>query len=152
MPKLKKKLQKFMELLYLLSLNSSMRREIIPYRSKLKEYARALRNNSTKSEIRLWRYLKGTQRLGYDFHRQKPIDNYIADFYCSELKLVIELDGITHIFEGAKERDRIRTKRLNELGITVIRFDDAFVFKNIDFVLEEIDEMIVKLARESSVS
>ena len=123
-----------------------MRRTIIPYHPKLKEFARRLRNKSIKSEIRLWKYLKGTQRLGFDFHRQRPIDNYIADFYCCELKLVIELDGITHTFEGAKERDKTRTQRLNDLGITVIRFEDKFVFKNIDWVLEEIDEMIIKLA------
>ena len=123
-----------------------MRRTIIPYQPKLKEFARRLRNKSTKSEIRLWKYLKGTQRLGFDFHRQKPIDRYIADFYCCELKLVIELDGITHTFEGAKERDALRTQRLNDLGVTVIRFEDAFIFKNIDWVLEEIDETIVKLS------
>lgn len=139
-----------MKTLCLLSLNTSMRRKIIPYHPKLKEYARKLRNNSTKSEIRLWGYLKCKQRLGFDFHRQKPIDNYIADFYCCELGLAIELDGITHTFEGAQERDEIRTKRLNELGVTVIRFEDAFVFKNIDFVLEEIDGLIVKLAKECS--
>jgi very-short-patch-repair endonuclease len=67
------------------------RRKIIPYNPKLKEYARQLRNNSTRSEIILWKYLKGKQMLGYDFHRQKPIDNYIVDFFCSELMLAIEL-------------------------------------------------------------
>ena len=54
----------------------------IYYNKSLKERARYLRKNSTKSEIKLWKYLKGKQMLGYDFHRQKPIGNYIVDFLC----------------------------------------------------------------------
>mgnify|MGYP003730104657 CR=1 FL=1 len=68
----------------------------ITYNSKLKILARNLRNNSTKSEIILWSYLKGSKMMNCKFSRQKPIDNYIADFFCNELKLVIELDGYTH--------------------------------------------------------
>ena len=85
-----------------------MRRKIIPYNPKLKEYARYLRNNSTRSEIRLWHELKGKQRLGYDFHRQKPLLHFIADFYCYELKLVIELDGYTHEFPEVIRKDKIK--------------------------------------------
>jgi len=55
------------------------RRTILPYNPKLKEYARKLRNNSTKSEVLLWNYLKRKQMKGFDFHRQKPIGNYIVD-------------------------------------------------------------------------
>ncbi|MEX0360394.1 MAG: endonuclease domain-containing protein, partial [Allomuricauda sp.] len=65
------------------------RRKIIPYNPKLKELARQLRNNSTKAEIILWQKLKRKQLHGYDFHRQKPIDNYILDFFCHELMLGI---------------------------------------------------------------
>lgn len=64
----------------------------ICYNPKLKELARKLRKNSTRAEIKLWHYLKGRQLMGYDFHRQKPIENYIADFFCGRLKLVIELN------------------------------------------------------------
>jgi very-short-patch-repair endonuclease len=53
----------------------------INYNPELKELAKTLRNNSTKAEIKLWTYLKGKQLMGHDFHRQKPIDNYIADFF-----------------------------------------------------------------------
>lgn len=67
------------------------RRKIIPYNPALKEKARELRNNSTKTEILLWLNLKGKQMRGYDFHRQKPIDNYIVDFFCNELMLAIEI-------------------------------------------------------------
>ena len=68
-----------------------MRRKIIPYNPALKEKARELRNNSTKTEIMLWMYLKGKQMKGYDFHRQKPLDEYIVDFFCNELLLAIEI-------------------------------------------------------------
>ena len=77
---------------------------ILPYNPKLKEKARHLRNNSTKAEIRLWLYLKGRQMMGYDFHRQKPIDNFIVDFFCRELMPAIELDGYTHTFEEVADR------------------------------------------------
>ncbi len=72
------------------------KRKIIPYNPNLKELARKLRNNSTKAEIILWLKLKGKQMYGYDFHRQKPLDNYIADFFCHELMLAIEVDGYSH--------------------------------------------------------
>lgn len=132
-----------MELKPFMYLNSM--RRIIPYNPRLKEFARQLRNNSTKSEIHLWYYLKGKQRLGYDFHRQKPIDNFIVDFYCCDLLLAIELDGVTHTYEGAAEKDNGRDERLRSFGITILRFEDDFVFNHIDWVLEEIDEMILKL-------
>ncbi|NWF98580.1 MAG: endonuclease domain-containing protein, partial [Nitrospirae bacterium] len=104
----------------------------------LKELAQQLRNNSTKSEIKLWNYLKGKQLKGYDFHRQKPISDYIVDFFCNKLKLVIEIDGYTHSFEETFERDRKKVKRLNELGITVLRFSDEDVLNNIEGVLSVI--------------
>jgi len=78
------------------------RREIIPYNHKLKELARKLRNDSTLSEIMLWNYLNGKQMLGYDFDRQRPIDNYIVDFYCKDLKLAIEIDGESHFGKDQK--------------------------------------------------
>ena len=120
------------------------RRKIIPYNPKLKEYARRLRNNSTKSEIILWKYLKGKQMLGYDFHRQKPIDNYIVDFFCYELMLAIEIDGYTHLLEDVQVKDEKKEKRLNELGIYVLRVIDDLVFNDIENVLREIESYIKK--------
>lgn len=116
-----------------------MRREIIPYNPKLKELARQLRNNSTKSEIRLWQYLKGKQMMGYDFHRQKPLLNFIADFFCHELKLVIELDGYTHQFEEVIAKDEMKQSELEEIGLTVLRFTDEEVMKDINNVLRTIE-------------
>ena len=114
----------------------------IYYNPKLKELAQQLRNNSTKSEIKLWNYLKGKQLKGYDFHRQKPINDYIVDFFCNKLKLVIEIDGYAHSFEETFERDRKKVKRLNELGLTVLRFSDEDVLNNIEGVLSVIGNFI----------
>ncbi len=114
----------------------------IQYNPKLKEAARRLRNNSTKAEIKLWTYLKGKQLIGYDFHRQKPIDNYIADFFCNKLMLAVELDGYTHSFEEVADRDEIKEQRLNEIGIRVLRFKDEDVMNNIEGVIAEVKEWI----------
>ena len=72
------------------------RRQILRYNPKLKALARELRNRSTFSEVLLWNQLKGRRIRGYQFLRQKPIDNYIVDFFCYELMLAIEIDGQTH--------------------------------------------------------
>ena len=119
-------------------------RKIIPYNPKLKELARKLRNDSTKSEIRLWGFLKGKQMKGYDFHRQKPIDNYILDFFCHELMLGIEIDGYSHSFAEVFEKDQEKEGRMNEFGISLLRFDDEEVLGNIDNVLNEIETYIDK--------
>jgi very-short-patch-repair endonuclease len=93
------------------------RRAIISYNPKLKELSRKLRNDSTLSEVLLWQHLKGKQMLGYDFHRQKPIDNYIVDFFCNELMLAIEIDGVSHDFEGVYVKDMTREQRLERVGV-----------------------------------
>ena len=77
--------------------------------------------------------------MGYDFHRQKPIDNYILDFFCHELMLGIELDGYSHSFEEVIEKDKRKEKRMNELGIQVLRFDDDEVMTDIDNVIRSIE-------------
>jgi very-short-patch-repair endonuclease len=117
------------------------RRTIIPYSPKLKEFARKLRNDSTFTEILLWNYLKGKQMQGYDFDRQRPIDNFIVDFYCKNLHLAIEVDGESHY--ANPDRDKKKDQRLNELGVTVLRFDDMDVRHKLDKVLEEIEKWIV---------
>ncbi|MEK7400573.1 MAG: DUF559 domain-containing protein [Candidatus Poribacteria bacterium] len=123
-------------------MSESKRRTIIPYNPKLKEIARSLRNKSTLSEILLWRHLKGKQMLGYDFHRQKPILNYIVDFFCNELMLVIEIDGITHDYKLAEDAER--QKELESLGIRFLRFMDDDIKKNMDGVLINIRDWILE--------
>lgn len=116
------------------------RRKIIPYNPKLKEFARKLRNDSTLTEIMVWNYLKKKQMRGYDFDRQRPIDKYIVDFYCKDLFLAIEIDGESHY--GNPEKDRKKDKRLKELGVTVLRFDDMEARYRLDKILEKIERWI----------
>jgi very-short-patch-repair endonuclease len=118
--------------------------QILPYNPKLKEKARQLRNNSTKAEIELWMFLKGRQMMGYDFHRQKPIDKFIVDFFCKELMLAIELDGYTHTFEEIADRDGKKEQRLGELGVRVVRFKDDDVMNNIEGVMLKIEDWVRK--------
>lgn len=121
---------------------SKFKRKIIPYQPYLKQLARNLRNNSTASEIILWKYLQGKQMKGYDFHRQKPLDNYIVDFYCNELMLAVEIDGNSHDNENTSDNDIKRQARLESLGINFLRFDDIDVKKDINSVLQVIEEWI----------
>ena len=118
------------------------RRKIIPYNPKLKELARQLRNNSTKAEIILWQKLKRKQLHGYDFHRQKPIDNYILDFFCHELMLGIEVDGYSHQLVEVFKKDKIKESLMLELGISLLRFSDEQVLKDMDHVLRAIEDHI----------
>lgn len=115
----------------------------IKYNPKLKELARQLRNNSTKSEIRLWQKLKRNQMHGYDFHRQKPIDEYIVDFFCNKLQLAIECDGYSHEILEIWEKDIKKTNRLNTLGIEVLRFSDYQIMNDMDNVLRSIEDHIL---------
>lgn len=117
-----------------------MRRRIIPYDPKLKQIALNLRNNSTLSEVLLWRELKGKKMRGYDFHRQKPIDKFIVDFFCSELSLAIEIDGSTH--DDKLEQDEERQMRLESLGVRFLRFSDADLKRNLAGVVQTIEEWI----------
>lgn len=118
------------------------RRPIIPYNPELKELARQLRNNSTLSEVLLWLELKGKKMSGFDFHRQKPIDNYIVDFFCHELMLAIEIDGISHTWEDVAVNDEIRQRQIEDLGIRFLRFDDKDIKQNMSFVLNTIHDWI----------
>ena len=121
-----------------------MRRKIIPYNPKLKQRAKDLRNDSTLSKVLLWKYLKGKQIKGYDFHRQKPIDNYIVDFFCPELMLALEIDGVSHIGKEKDIYDEERQKLLESFGVKFLRFNDIDVKKNIEGVLMKIEGWIDK--------
>ncbi len=118
------------------------RRKIIPYNPKLKQLAKELRKNMTVSEVLLWNELKQKRMLGYDFDRQRPIDEFIVDFYCKELMLAIEIDGISHYTEEAFRRDTERQKRLESLGVNFLRFDDSEVKNDINNVLRTIENWI----------
>ena len=117
-----------------------MKKRILPYNPKLKQLARILRKHSTLAEILLWNALKGKQMPGYDFHRQKPIDHFVVDFYCPMLKLVLEIDGVTH--DGKEKEDDIRQKTLESFGLSVLRFRDEEVKRDLDGVLNSVRERI----------
>jgi very-short-patch-repair endonuclease len=119
-------------------------RKIIPYNRKLKEFARKLRNDSTLGEILLWKEISGKQMYGYDFHRQKPLLNYIVDFYCYELDLVIEIDGQYHNWEEKSLADQIRDKELEAYNLTILRFTEQEVRKDMINVLRAIEDHILE--------
>jgi len=126
-----------------------MKRKIIPYKPYLKELARKLRNNSTHAEIRLWKELKGKFLGQYDFHRQKPIDNYILDFFCVELMLGIEVDGASHELEEVLKKDAVKEQTLNKLGIKLLRFTDRQVFTELPNVLATIELTIGEIVNSN---
>ncbi len=101
----------------------------------------------TLSEVLLWNHLKQKQMCGYDFDRQRPIDEYIVDFYCKDLMLAIEIDGDSHQHPTKYGKDLHRQKRLEQLGVHVLRFNDLDVKQDIDNVLRGIEGWI--LARET---
>jgi very-short-patch-repair endonuclease len=121
-----------------------MRRKIIPYNSYLKELARKLRNDSTLGEVLLWNELKNKLMYSYDFHRQKPLLNYIVDFYCYELDLVIEIDGVYHNDLEKSNADVLRDKELAVYNLTVLRFTEWEVRKDMVNVLRAIDGYILE--------
>ncbi|NDK57410.1 endonuclease domain-containing protein [Pontibacter fetidus] len=99
------------------------------YNKNLKTFARKLRTESTKAEIRLWCELLSKGKTGYTFLRQRPIGNYIADFMCKELKLIIEVDGYSHNFKTVE--DVKRDNELYQLGFITLRFSDEEVIKDL---------------------
>ncbi|MCI0423890.1 MAG: DUF559 domain-containing protein [Acidobacteria bacterium] len=121
-------------------------RKIIPYNPKLKMLARDLRNRSTLSEVLLWNEIKNKKMLGYDFHRQKPVDEFIVDFFCSDLMLAIEIDGDSHWQKGGKDVDR--QHRLESLGVHLIRFADRMIKRNMPDVLGSIESWIRQNVRK----
>lgn len=122
----------------------TMKRKIIPYNTNLKQLARRLRNDSTLGEILLWKQLNNKQLYGYDFHRQKPLLNYIADFYCYELGLIIEVDGIYHSYEEQYNLDLLRENDLKEYGLAILRFTEQEVKTNMINVLTTIETYIIE--------
>lgn len=98
----------------------------------------------TLGEIALWREIKNKQ-LGVRFSRQIPIDQYIVDFYCKDLQLAIEVDGSIHFENKQQEKDAQRQKRLESLGVCLMRFNDLDVRNNLNTVLSQIKDKIEKL-------
>jgi very-short-patch-repair endonuclease len=116
------------------------------YNKYLKPNANKLRKSMTKAEACLWKYvLKARLMKGYQFRRERPVLNYIADFMCKELKLIVEVDGITHHFEENYLHDLKRQEDLESLGFKVVRFMDNDVLGNIEGVKLELERVVAEL-------
>ena len=113
------------------------------YNKKLQPLARDLRNSMTKAECCLWKYvLKANRMHGYQFTRQRPVLDYIVDFMCKELMLIIEVDGISHQFDDIEKKDRSRQVILEQVGFKVLRFNDGEILNNIADVIRTIETYI----------
>ncbi|UCF95100.1 MAG: DUF559 domain-containing protein [Desulfobacterales bacterium] len=115
-----------------------MNKEILRYNGKLKKVARTLRKNMTESERVLWSRLRGKQLLGVQFYRQKPIGNYIVDFFAPQATLVVEVDGSQHAAPDQAAKDRERDRYLKNRGLRVLRFNSREVLTDTDAVFEVI--------------
>ena len=112
------------------------------YSQQLKQSARTLSVGMTDAEQKLWFYLRRKQVRGLQFYRQKPLLNFIVDFYCPAAKLVIELDGSQHAELDHQQKDQRRDNLLKELGLLVLRFDNRQVLMEMDSVLAVINDVV----------
>jgi very-short-patch-repair endonuclease len=115
---------------------------MLPFDRKLKPLARNLRTNMTDAEQLIWSKIRRKQISDSHFYRQKNIGHYIVDFYCPKGKLIVEVDGGQHLEKVGMKKDQERDRYLQKLGLTVLRFSDIDVLKNIDGVIERINEHI----------
>ena len=102
------------------------------------EIARKLRKAMTRQEVKLWVRLRELRALGFHFRRQSPIGRYIVDFECRRSRVIVEVDGDQHGFDGHRVRDERRDRMLNQMGYRVLRFGNPDVDRNMDGVLEAI--------------
>jgi very-short-patch-repair endonuclease len=115
---------------------------MLSYNRRLKTKGRWSRSNPTDAELHLWYRLRRKQIRGVQFYRQKPIGNYIADFYAPAARLVVELDGAHHLQLGQATYDAQRTSYLEQHGLRVLRFDDRQVLLQTESVLEMIYQAV----------
>ena len=115
------------------------------YNSKLRDRARELRKNMTPQERHLW--YDFLRNYPIKFYRQRVIDYFIADFYCSSASLVIELDGSQHFTEDGHVYDEERTAIINHYGLTVIRFSNSDIDNNFESVCRKIDQLVLDRVR-----
>ena len=115
---------------------------MLPDNRRLKTNPRSLRTNPTDAELHLGYRLRRKQILGVQFYRQKPIGNYIADFYAQAVKGVVELDGAQHLEFGQAKSYAQRTRYLEQQGLKVLRFDDRQALLQTESVLEGIFQAV----------
>lgn len=120
--------------------------------SQFKAIRQKLRNESPRAEYILWQKLRRRQVRGLKFHRQYGICNYVVDFYCPEIKFVIEVDGDTHYDPEAIKKDSMRTDKLRDYGLIVFRFDNNEIYNNIQNVVASIFEKVNDLLANNSLT
>ncbi|RYZ48036.1 MAG: DUF559 domain-containing protein [Chitinophagaceae bacterium] len=128
-----------------------MKRAIIPYNEHLKPLAKKLRKRLTFSEVKLWNEIKHKKLLGYDFDRQRPVGNYIVDFFCKDLQLALEVDGVTHEESAVAEKDAVRQKELEAFGVSFLRFDAMLVVNNVEAVVREVVNWIEEYEQKHGI-
>jgi very-short-patch-repair endonuclease len=117
-------------------------RRFIPYRRDLKRSSQSLRRDPSPAERKLW--YEFLRALPVKFTRQKPLGHYIADFYCSSERLIIEVDGDSHFTDRGAQYDETRTARLEAEGAKVVRFTNAEVMQDFEGVCATILRIIAK--------
>ena len=120
------------------------------YNPDLRQYARELRSNPTDSERALWSRLRRKQLLGVQFYRQRPIGDYIVDFYAPSIKLVVEADGSQYYEPTHAERDVARDMSLSKKGIRILRFTNLDVLKNTNGVAQAIFDVVAQKLKGKS--
>ena len=115
----------------------------LPYNPHLKQFSRDLRKGYQIAEVKMWKCLRA-KNMGYAFRRQYPILNYIADFYCKQLNLVVEIDGCSHHSVEAQEKDAERDRQMRAIGLKVIRVNDGEVRKDAERIANWIIEQVVE--------
>ncbi|MES2799477.1 MAG: endonuclease domain-containing protein [Bacteroidota bacterium] len=117
------------------------------YNTNLKHFASELRTeSSSRAERHLWKSIKA-KKLGVGFKRQRPILNFIVDFFAQEIGLIIEIDGSSHLTKG--EYDRYRQEKLEKAGYSILRFSEGDVFRSTSQVLMQIEHAIISLTGET---
>ena len=125
-------------------MNQADKSNIFHYNKNLKSFANANRKNMTKAEACLQKFvIGGKQIMNYQFRRQRPVLNYIADFMCKELMLIIEVDGVTHQWEEVYQKDLMREQELKAVGFHIMRFDDNEILSDINNVIRTIESYIL---------
>ena len=123
----------------------------VPYNKKLTELARENRKNPTAAESRMWnQVLRMRHFADYKFLRQKPIGSFIVDFYCSALRLAIEIDGDSHA--DSLEYDAARTSALNARGIIIVRYYNDEVLRNLEGVYDDFMRRVVRISAGVSIA
>jgi very-short-patch-repair endonuclease len=124
-------------------------KQIVPYNHYLLKYAVENRKKLTYTERIMWNLLKGKQFMGYDFHRQKPVLTYIVDFFCYDLMLAIEVDGLSHTNDGKEAFDR--QANIEALGISFLRFDGYDVLKSTENVIRVLESWILEFEEKNGI-